>query len=153
VGPDNRRPLNYPQRHRWATDPRPYQTLLMQWQDCALKARLVRQLLQWRRTAPALFAEGCYVALPTSAPADVLACARSHAGTTLVLVAAIGAGAGPTANATAAVPTHFWGGARVCIPAGRYRNLLTGQSVEIGETAVSVRTLSSDSPVTLLITS
>ncbi len=153
VDPDNRRPVNYPQRHRWATDPRPYQTLLMQWQDGALKARLVRQLLQLRRTAPALFAEGCYVALPTSAPADVLACARSHAGTTLVLVAAIGAGAGPTANATAAVPTHFWGGARVCIPAGRYRNLLTGQSVEIGETAVSVRTLSSDSPVTLLITS
>jgi len=101
---------------------------------------------------PALFAEGHYVALPTTAPTKVLACARTHGGTTLVLVAAIGTSAGPAARATVATPAHFWGGARVQVPPGRYRNVLTGVTVEIEQSAVSVRALSKDSPVTLLIT-
>jgi len=152
VDPDNRRPVDYPQRRRWVRDPRPWQALLLQWHDGALKARLVHQLLHLRRTVPALFAEGHYVALPTTAPAKVLACARTHGGTTLVLVAAIGTSAGPAARATVATPAHFWGGARVHVPPGRYRNVLTGVTVEIEQSAVSVRALSKDSPVTLLIT-
>jgi len=39
----------------------------------------------------------------------------------------------------------------VTIPQGRYRNLLTGTSVEITDPDISLRALSDGSPVTLLI--
>ncbi len=151
VDPDNRRPVDYTTRRAWLDETRRWPQLLAAWHDGAVKARLLHALLQVRRAMPALFAHGDYQPLPTTAPDRVLALCRQHQGQRLVLVVAIGMSAGPATYATAALPARFWGGARVSVPPGRYRNVLTGQAVESQTASVPLRVLSADSPVTLLI--
>lgn len=151
VDPDNRRPVDYPARHQDLEDPRGWSQLLAAWHDGAVKARLLRELLQLRRAQPALFAHGQYQPLQTTAPDRVLALCRQHEQQRVVLVVAIDAAAGPASRATAAVPARFWGGARVRVPPGRYRNVLTGLAVDSQADAISLRALSADSPVTVLI--
>ncbi len=151
VDPDNRRPVDYPARHRMLDDTRPWARLLAGWHDGAVKARLLRELLQLRRAMPALFAHGDYQPLETTAPDRVLALSRQHAQQRLVLVVAIDTTAGPAAQASAALPGRFWGGACVNVPPGHYRNVLTGLAVDIQTVGIPLRALSADSPVTLLI--
>lgn len=151
VDPDNRRPVDYAARRRLLEDARPWPQLLAEWHDGAVKARLLHALLQLRRRWPALFAQGDYHRLPTTAPARALALSRQYQDQRLVLVVAIGTGAGPGVHATAALPARFWGGARVSIPPGRYRSVLTGLDVDIQTASIPLRALSADSPVTLLI--
>ncbi|WP_312238437.1 hypothetical protein, partial [Stenotrophomonas sp.] len=79
------------------------------------------------------------------------ALSRQHAQQRLVLVVAIDTTAGPAAQASAALPGRFWGGARVNVPPGHYRNVLTGLAVDIQTVGISLRALSADSPVTVLI--
>lgn len=151
VDPDNRRPVDYALRQRWLGDDRSWSALLQGWGDGQLKARLVRTLLQARRSAPDLFAHGSYLSLPTSQPDQVLAFARAHGQQRLVVIAAIAPTLRPVQHASAAVPARFWINGHVTIPQGRYRNLLTDATVEINDTAISLRALSDGSPVTLLI--
>lgn len=151
VDPDNRRPVDYPVRHHGLDDPRRWSQLLAAWHDGAVKMHLLRELLQLRRAMPALFAHGDYQPLETTAPDRVLALSRRHAQQRVVLVVAIDTTAGPTAQSSAALPGRFWGGARVNVPPGRYRNVLTGLSVDIQAVGIPLRALSADSPVTVLI--
>ncbi len=81
----------------------------------------------------------------------MLAFAREHGLQRLIVVAAIATTVRPAQEVTAALPARFWGTGRVTIPQGRYRNLLTGTSVEITDPDISLRALSDGSPVTLLI--
>jgi len=81
----------------------------------------------------------------------VLAFARACGAQRLIVIAAIAPTPRPLQHASAAVPARFWINGHVTIPQGRYRNLLTGATVEINDTAVSLRALSDGSPVTLLI--
>ncbi|MCD7098043.1 malto-oligosyltrehalose synthase [Stenotrophomonas sp. MMGLT7] len=60
VDPDNRQAVDYPQRHRWLDDARPWPSLLHGWRDGAVKARLVARLLQLRARVPQLFVHGSY---------------------------------------------------------------------------------------------
>jgi (1->4)-alpha-D-glucan 1-alpha-D-glucosylmutase len=151
VDPDNRRPVDYGLRAHWRQDGRTWPVLLQGWRDGVAKARLVQTLLQARSSAPELFALGGYVPLPTTLPDRVLAFAREHGTQRLIVVAAIATTVRPAQEATAALPARFWGTGRVTIPQGRYRNLLTGTSVEITDPDISLRALSDGSPVTLLI--
>lgn len=151
VDPDNRRPVDYPARHHELDDPRRWSQLLAAWHDGAVKTRLLHQLLQLRRAMPALFAYGDYQPLDSTAPDRVLALSRRHAQQCVVLVVAIDTTAGPAAQASAALPGRFWGGARVNVPPGLYRNVLTGLSVDIQAVGIPLRVLSADSPVTVLI--
>ncbi|WP_421681171.1 malto-oligosyltrehalose synthase [Stenotrophomonas bentonitica] len=151
VDPDNRRPVDYALRGHWRRDARAWPVLLQGWRDGVAKARLVQTLLQARSSAPELFALGGYVPLPTTLPERVLAFAREHGAQRLIVVAAIATTVRPAQEVTAALPARFWGTGRVTIPQGRYRNLLTGTSVEITDPDISLRALSDGSPVTLLI--
>ena len=151
VDPDNRRPVDYALRRQWLDEDRPWAVLLETWRAGLPKARLLHALLQARTAEPALFADGSYLPLPTTLPERVIAFAREHGARRLVVVAAIATTARPAQQASAALPARFWGTASVTIPQGRYRNLLTGATVEINDTAISLRALSDGSPVTLLI--
>lgn len=76
VDPDNRRPVDYDRRREWLSHPDG---------DDGVKLALVHELLTLRKTAPALFAQGCYRPLKVTGPRKdhVLAFQRQHEGRTL----------------------------------------------------------------------
>jgi (1->4)-alpha-D-glucan 1-alpha-D-glucosylmutase len=63
VDPDNRRPVDYPQRKKALDSQKDWQTLLAHWQDGAIKQKLVQSLLNLRKNYPALFMDGEYLPL------------------------------------------------------------------------------------------
>lgn len=151
VDPDNRRPVDYAQRRQWLSDQRPWLELLKQWQDGAVKARLVRELLQLRSERPALFAEGNYQPLACNRPVPMLAFSRGLGGERLIVAAARFTRRTPvTAGATLAAA--HWRDARMQVPPGRYRNVLTGAALEADDTPQRLRTLFDNSPLAIFST-
>ena len=143
VDPDNRRPVDYPQRQRWLEDSRDWAALLHDWQDGAVKARLIARLLQLRAQRPALFAQGDY--RPLSGGGDrVLAFARSSGDChLLVAVTRLSADAGTTL----AWPPRRWGAAALALPPGQYQSVLEDRSIEQRGGKVALSTLLARSPV------
>ncbi|HEY0334669.1 MAG TPA: malto-oligosyltrehalose synthase [Stenotrophomonas sp.] len=143
VDPDNRRPVDYPQRQRWLDDPRDWASLLHDWADGAVKARLIARLLRLRAQRPALFARGDYRPLAGGGD-DVLAFARgSDDCHLLVAMTRLSADAGTTLTA----PPRRWGQATLPLPAGRYASVLDDQIVEQRSGRVALSTLLARSPV------
>lgn len=126
VDPDNRRPVDYAQRHAWLQDGRGWEALLRDWRDGAVKARLVARLLQLRRDHPGLFSAGDYQPLSISrvAGVHVLAFQRRHGGQTLVVAIARAAEAESGIDATLSVPARVWSEAGMALPPGRHRDVL-----------------------------
>jgi (1->4)-alpha-D-glucan 1-alpha-D-glucosylmutase len=167
--PDNRRPVNYPQLQallervqnagegdsaslvdRLAADPA----------DGALKLYVTRFALRFRREHRALFAKGNYVPLRAigTRQKNVVAFARSFRGTTVIVMAGrffaqLGA------QSRLPVGAETWGDTEVIlrkrIPAGTYRDVLTGKTVSVvareGDPSLPVSEVFSHLPVALLI--
>jgi (1->4)-alpha-D-glucan 1-alpha-D-glucosylmutase len=91
VDPDNRRPVDFPERAeslaRFEAGVSPA-ALLADWRDGRIKHYVVWRLLRLRRRLPALFAGGEYVPIPVEGAkaAHVFAFARTHADTAIVVV-------------------------------------------------------------------
>jgi (1->4)-alpha-D-glucan 1-alpha-D-glucosylmutase len=64
VDPDNRRPVDFAQRHAWLTDSPPNEQLA-NWRDARVKLGIVHRALGLRAASPALFLEGSYIPLTT----------------------------------------------------------------------------------------
>ncbi|WNH47119.1 malto-oligosyltrehalose synthase [Stenotrophomonas aracearum] len=151
VDPDNRRPVDYAQRRGWLADPRSWPQLLAQWQDGAVKARLLRRLLEARRQQPALFRDGDYQPLHADREVPMLAFVRSGAGARLLVTVAHHTGAEP-ARVGAALGDAHWRGAALSVPPGRYRNLLTGAEFTSDGAPTRLRQLFNGSPVAIYST-
>ena len=63
VDPDNRRPVDYAARAHILADGRPIESLFVQWQDGAIKQRVLARLLADRAARPAFYAEAGYAPL------------------------------------------------------------------------------------------
>jgi (1->4)-alpha-D-glucan 1-alpha-D-glucosylmutase len=141
VDPDNRRPVDYELRRRLLADlegnPAP-ETILARANEGLPKLWLIRQGLHLRRRRPELFGRGStYVPLPARGPRAEHAVAFTRCDEVVTVVPRLG---------------MRWGGdwreTAVELPAGRWRNELTGEEVEGG--AQPVATLLARFPVALL---
>ncbi|HEV7515217.1 MAG TPA: hypothetical protein VGR07_02850, partial [Thermoanaerobaculia bacterium] len=141
VDPDNRRPVDYELRQRLLADlagnPTP-EAILARMDEGLPKLWLIRQGLHLRRRFPELFGRGAtYRSLPVhGARAEhAVAFTRGEGVVTLVprLVMKLGGD---------------WGETAVDLPAGRFRNELTGEEVDGGERPVAA--LLARFPVALL---
>ncbi len=123
VDPDNRRPVDYEVRRRLLAELKSAtpEQVLARGDEGLPKMWTIRQALQLRRSRPEVFAEGDYRALSAAGEkaGHVFAFARGREAVTVVprLVLKL---------------AGEWGNTRLELPAGRWRNELTGEDVEGG---------------------
>jgi (1->4)-alpha-D-glucan 1-alpha-D-glucosylmutase len=154
VDPDNRRAVDYPQRHAWLRDTRNWDALRRDWRDGAVKARLSARLLQLRRDHPELFSKGDYqpLSVPHIAGLQVLAFQRRYRGQKLVVAIARATGAGSAIDAALSVPARRWGGAALAMSSGRYRDVLGENELTVPDDgAVAASKVFAYGPVAVLL--
>lgn len=150
VDPDNRQDVDYPLRRAWLDDTRHWAQLLLQWQDGAVKARLVRRLLECRAQQPELFALGDYQPLQAAPHVPWLAFTRQHGQARLLVVVARHTHRSPAMLGAGLADSH-WRGAALPVPAGLYRNILTGATIDAGRRPLRLRTLLGGCPVAIYL--
>ncbi len=141
-------------RRARAVDNAPFAELLAQWPDGRVKQHVLARLLAHRAAEPALYAQGSYEPLEIAGPraAHLLGLARSHGDERLVVVVprlmagALGDGLLP--------PGDFWNDTGPFVPAGSYRDLLTGTAHDApgrdGAARLAARELFAESPIAVL---
>jgi (1->4)-alpha-D-glucan 1-alpha-D-glucosylmutase len=154
VDPDNRRAVDYPQRHAWLRDTCVWDALRRDWRDGAVKARLSARLLQLRRDHPELFSKGDYqpLSVPYIAGLQVLAFQRRYRGQKLVVAIARPTGAGSAIDTALSVPARRWGRAAMVLPVGRYRGVLGENELTVPDDgAVAASKVFAYGPVAVLL--
>ncbi|CAO3431719.1 malto-oligosyltrehalose synthase [Azospirillum doebereinerae] len=151
VDPDNRLPVDYGVRRRLleevdgALEQGTVPSLLDRWTDGAVKLAVTRAALALRAEKPDVFVSGeCLPLEVTGEKAEHVVAFARKAGddTVLVAVPRLVGGLGETPD---------WGNTAIPLPRGeRWRNALTGESVEGGD-AVSAAALFQRFPVALLV--
>jgi (1->4)-alpha-D-glucan 1-alpha-D-glucosylmutase len=168
VDPDNRRPVDFAARRRAlaalsrasaATPERRRRALaaaLAEPDGARAKLRVLGAVLEARRAAPALFAEGDHRPLAAEGPlADhVVAFARGR-GPAAAIVVTVRCGALASGDpARAPVGEAVWGEARLRLPpdlaSRRWRSALTGETL-VGATALPLARVLDPAPVALLL--
>jgi (1->4)-alpha-D-glucan 1-alpha-D-glucosylmutase len=132
VDPDNRRPVDYAARIKALGKNAPLETLMENWPDGRIKQRILSTLLHDRAAAPELYGEGDYEPLPVRGgqASCLLAFARRHGSDTLAVVV-------PRLWSRVAEKNRLpldraaWGDAAIALPAGCWRNVLTGADATI----------------------
>ena len=149
VDPDNRRAVDYPARQAWLRDTRAWPALLEDWHDGGIKAFLLRQLLDCRRTPAPVPARPAAAVVGARA----LAVAGVHAqprGTGAAGDRAAWFAHGDARSGLHAVHDVGTGVALRGLPAGPMRNLLDGRIEHFNATA-DVGRLLAGSPLAIWI--
>ena len=93
VDPDNRRPVDFQRRRELlatCASGVDLSALLEGWEDCAIKLRLIADLLEFRRRHPTLFQNGSYEAVTAEGPAADRICSFVRRGDdSAILIAAL----------------------------------------------------------------
>jgi (1->4)-alpha-D-glucan 1-alpha-D-glucosylmutase len=155
VDPDNRRPVDYAARSGGLDDERPIEALFADWRDGRVKQRVTATLLRDRAARPELYAEGDYrpLAAEGARAANVAGFLRSHRGGERLAVAVprlVATALGPDGDLAAL--DAFWGDTRLAVPAGRWRNILSGRVFDIGGDGVPLEALFAGFPFAALRT-
>jgi (1->4)-alpha-D-glucan 1-alpha-D-glucosylmutase len=151
VDPDNRRPVDYDARTEALASDEPISTLFGRWRDGWIKQRVIAALLADRANAPALYASGDYHALPPSGPRapHVVAFSRTCGAEHLVVV--VPRLVSPMIQSEEApLGTGAWAGTNIPIPAGQWRNVITGEIREVGRASTTAAELFADLPFSVL---
>jgi (1->4)-alpha-D-glucan 1-alpha-D-glucosylmutase len=163
VDPDNRRPVDYALRRQLlelgervaqaTRDPDTRRAALGElaegWKDAREKLYLVRAVLTYRREHPQLFQKGSYTGLAASGEHADRVCAFVRVAgdeSAIVIVPRL------LARIWSAEGRPAWGDTTITLPAGNYRSLLSGATVE-GGVALPLESLLSELPVALLVSS
>lgn len=156
VDPDNRRPVDYTERAAWLQDDRAWGVLLSEWRDGAPKARLLACLLQARREHPEVFLQAPLAAMEVAG--DWLLLTRIFEGQALLLLVRLRAdvGAAQAEDHSAGLAQSDDDHAATLltlpgVPRGRYRSVLAGSVLTLGDAGVELRGLHEGSPVALWI--
>jgi (1->4)-alpha-D-glucan 1-alpha-D-glucosylmutase len=133
VDPDNRRPVDYDARARALDDDADPAALLAHWRDGRIKQRVTARLLADRAAHPALYADGDYKPLAARGPhaRRVVAFTREH-GSERLLVAAPRLVGALMRDERAPLGPEPWGDTAVPLPAGEWRDVVTGERAETG---------------------
>jgi len=155
--PDNRRPVDYPQRRAYLRDLRSSDdrrrdaaTALEHFEDGRIKMLVSHALLRMRRDMPALFLDGSYEKLEANAPFEEHVVAFSREGSGRRVVTAVTRGSLALVEDTERWSVGgVWGDAILALPAGRYADVLTGQTLT-SHGSVALRDLFGVLPVAVL---
>ena len=151
VDPDNRRPVDYEARSDSLETRERLEDLIGHWPDGQVKQALVSRLLADRAACPSLYASGDYDPLRARGGRSdhVVAFARTCGSERLaVVVPRLPSKLSPDG----ALPTGdgVWGGTRVELPEGPWRDLLTGARIEAGEESIPISELFKALPLSVL---
>lgn len=144
VDPDNRSPVDYRLREAWLDDPRDWPTLLREWRDGAVKARLLQRLLDLRRARPGLFAEGDYQ--PLAVADGWCGFVRTHGDARLCVLVPV-----RPASGTSGALQARWPDTAFALPPGRWQHLLTGAQLQVAEGGVQPARLRRHGPIVVLV--
>jgi len=153
VDPDNRRPVDYELRKSLLeqVESAKQGNFLENLADGRAKLHVIRQGLAVRRAYPMLFHGGRYSPLYADAGREENVCAFSlRQGEHAVVAVAPRLFARLIEPDGAPLGERVWGASRLTLPAGRYRNVLTGDELEGGDAPLA--RLLATFPVALLVT-
>ena len=153
VDPDNRRPVDYDLRRKLLTRQRRAEDLLRNLADGQAKLHVIREGLKLRKQHPELFHGGRYQPLYASSGREenIVAFALRGEGRSIV-AAAPRLFAGLVSEQQPYPMGHAaWDSARLPVPAGRYRDVLTGGEIDASGGSVSLAVLLGEFPVALLV--
>jgi (1->4)-alpha-D-glucan 1-alpha-D-glucosylmutase len=170
VDPDNRGPVDYAARQALldAMEPlfacldagetaaRGVGELLDQWPDGRIKLLLTARGLRFRRVHAGLMLQGAYEPLDSEGAAarHLVAFARHDSSGTLIAVVPRLICSLPTGSHVPPRGVQAWGDTRVCLPdrigAGRYRHLMTGETVDAVNGQLAADAMFRTLPVALL---
>jgi len=150
VDPDNRRPVDYNGRIRSIETQEPISTLLARWQDGRIKQQVLARLLADRAATPSLYASGDYQVLKARGPlaAHLIGYSRSFGSERLVAV--VPRLVANLITQDAAPLGAVWQDTSLAIRSGRWRDVVTGDAVEIGADRAAVSALFSTLPFCVL---
>ncbi|SDK84200.1 (1-_4)-alpha-D-glucan 1-alpha-D-glucosylmutase [Catalinimonas alkaloidigena] len=163
VDPDNRRPVDYPQRTKQVTqlreamakDPgRLLTSLLAKPEDAHLKLFTLQQALELRRAHAALFAQGSYQTLTFTDGPAAFGLLRQHAREAVAVVTPLRFMSLAPNGLDAYDGATYWQGASVSLPADaptRWRNVLDGATYTVEGGRLPLANLLAKFPVALLI--
>jgi (1->4)-alpha-D-glucan 1-alpha-D-glucosylmutase len=159
VDPDNRRPVDYGRRTASLADPAidgaAITALLESWRDGRIKQHMIRTVLELRQQMPALFAAGDYQPLSvTGAQAEHVVAFARRGPEGLILVVAPRLVARLIGEAPIPLPpVEAWGDTTLTLPElpGPLSDILSGNAVDIGGSAVPVGALLAQLPAALLV--
>ena len=152
VDPDNRRPVDYALRASLLDEDVPDPgRLLEHLPDGRAKLHVIRRGLALRRAHPRVFHGGRYAVLHADSGREenVCAFALQHGATTIVPVAPRLFASLMPQGERAPLGRQAWGEAALTLPEKRYRNILTGESVQGGRQPLA--RLLAHFPVALLL--
>ncbi|MBI3029671.1 MAG: malto-oligosyltrehalose synthase [Candidatus Rokubacteria bacterium] len=169
VDPDNRRPVDYARRRQMladllkaraqaGTNPAALARQLTETkEDGRIKLYLIHRILTYRREHPRLFLDGDYVPLEAAGPRRDHLCAFARRTDTETVLAVAPRSLARLSPEGPPLGEPVWGETSLIVPAAPakpYRNLLTGESVEVfqreGRPALALPAVFRNFPVALL---
>lgn len=162
VDPDNRRPVDYEHRQKLLQSLQEQANgdavalvheLMDNLPDGRAKLYLTWRLLNWRKQHSELFESGDYEPLTAEGEKADHICAfiRSDRQRRLIVIAPRWYARLTQDSSHWLSAEAVWGDARLKLPPGRYRNLLTGESINAGEDSTSISEALLNFPVAVLV--
>jgi (1->4)-alpha-D-glucan 1-alpha-D-glucosylmutase len=153
VDPDNRRPVDYAKREtllqNLVFDAKDF---LEKLGDGRAKLHVIRQGLKLRKEMPELFYAPSYTPLHADAGKEENICAFTLGnGSELIVAVAPRLFAAMLPDAKSAPLGAAWGESRLPLPAGRYENVLTGETHAVAERGLLLAELLAEFPAALLV--
>jgi (1->4)-alpha-D-glucan 1-alpha-D-glucosylmutase len=151
VDPDNRRPVDYRTRARALDRHEPLEQLIASWPDGHIKQRILSSLLHDRALVPSLYAEGDYQPLDVSGQhaSHILAFIR-HFGPDSLAVIVPRLSAPFIQGDRSSLNGKAWSDTILSLPQGRWRNVITGRDVLVGEDGHWISDLLVSIPIAVL---
>ncbi|KPF66280.1 hypothetical protein IP69_15570 [Bosea sp. AAP35] len=133
VDPDNRRPVDFGARKIALAQHLSLDLLAESWRDGRIKQALLRKLLRFRLSQPALFAQGGYEPVEVVGPRadNLMAFLRRHDDAGMLVVVARCCSQGLSQTGGLVPEADWWGDTRVILPAGlQMSNAVIGPSLD-----------------------
>jgi (1->4)-alpha-D-glucan 1-alpha-D-glucosylmutase len=149
VDPDNRRPVDYQGLAAALERPSSIEELVARWRDGGIKQHVLSRLLADRAAAPELYAQGSYERLGSMGPEARVLAFRRRSGPEELVVAVARLATQRDCGQTLPIGTA-WGAETLRLPAGTWRSVIEGRTLEIGPHGAPAAELFAALPVSVL---
>jgi (1->4)-alpha-D-glucan 1-alpha-D-glucosylmutase len=149
VDPDNRRPVDYQGLAAALERPSSIEELVARWRDGGIKQHVLSRLLADRAAAPELYAQGSYERLGSMGPEARVLAFRRRSGPEELVVAVARLATQRDCGQTLPIGTA-WGAETLRLPAGTWRSVIEGRTLEIDPHGAPAAELFAALPVSVL---